>query len=272
MWYPEFLLGIRRYYHRDGRKGVVYYLKHRFYNKLIKPFRHSDLFVYLNPERVIARRFEKTLTVIEDGKFYKMGNYFLSNQYELSEDSIIYSLGVLNDTAFDQAVSDTFGCNIFMFDPSIIASRHLAAISNPKFIFREVAVWIEKTKMQFSSPLYGGSPSMILEHEGKTFEAQCEPLLTLMADNHHDIIDVLKMDIEGAAPFILNNILDNGIYPNQIIAEFERPNNKRVESFFEFYQVLRSLINRLEGLGYKIRVMPRDKFSYFSLELIFIKC
>lgn len=272
MYWVEFCSGIKRYYKRDGRKGVLYFIKHQFYNRLIKPLKHADRFVCFNPERQLAKRFEQTLPVIERHGFCMHGNYYLSNKYALNTQSIIYSLGVLNETSFDQALSDKYGCNIYMFDPSIIATRHLAEINNPKFIFREVAVWIEKTTMRFSSPLYGGSPSMILEHDGKTFEAKCESLSSLMAENQHRHIDVLKMDIEGAAAQILNHMIDEQIYPDQIVAKFERPNTKKIEDFLSFYEVLRQLIGRLESLGYEMRVMPREKFKYYSLELIFVKC
>jgi len=260
-----------KYNIHDGGTGIVYYINHQIYNRFIRHIIHSNLLTFFNPERQIAKRYEQTLPIIEKDEFYKVGNYYLSNKYSLSNDSIVYSLGVLNDTNFDQKVSDEYGCNIFMFDPSIIATEHIKKINNPKFIFREVAVWIEKTTMRFSSPLYGGSPSMFLKHRGKVFESSCEQLSSLMDSNNHNHIDVLKMDIEGAAPPILNDMLDNEIYPNQIIAEFERPNSACVEEFFDYYQKLRKLIDRLKSTGYKMRVMPREKFKYYALELIFVK-
>ena len=255
----------------DGGTGMVYFIKHQIYNYFIRYFYQTKLSVYFNPERQIAKRYEQTLPIIEKDKFYKVGNYYLSNKYPLSSNSIIYSLGILNDTSFDQSVSDKYKCNIFMFDPSIIATKHIEEINNPKFIFQEIGIWVEKTNMRFSSPLYGGSPSMFLKHQGKVFNAPCERLSTIMDNNNHSHIDVLKMDIEGAAPPILNNMLDNKIYPNQIIAEFERPNGFCVKEFLDFYQTLRKLINRLESVGYIMGVIPREKFKYYSLELSFIK-
>ena len=255
----------------DGGTGVVYFVKHQIYNRFIQHIIHANLLTCLNPERQISKRYEQTLPIIEKDEFYKVGNYYLSNKYPLSSNSIVYSIGILNDIKFDQAVSDKYGCNIFMFDPSIIATKYIEEINNPKFIFREVGVWIEKTTMRFSSPLYGGSPSMFLKHQGKVFESPCEQLSSLMNSNNHIHIDVLKMNIEGAAPPILNDMLDNEIYPNQIIAEFERPNSACVEEFLDFYQILRKLISRLKSAGYKMRVIRREKFRYYSLELIFVK-
>ena len=44
-----------------------------------------------------------------------------------------------------------------------------------------------------------------------------------MNEHNHKLIDVLKMDIEGASFEILNDLLDKKIYPKQIIVELERP-------------------------------------------------
>lgn len=260
-----------KYKIRDGGTGILYLIKHQIYNRFTRHIIHSNLLSFFNPERRIAKRYEETLPVIDKDKFYKVGNYYLSKKHTLSNDSVVYSIGVLNDTNFDQILSDKYGCNIYMFDPSVISTEHVKETNNSKFIFRQVAVWVEKTIMKFSSPLYGGSPSMFLKHRGKVFDSECEPLNSLMSDNNHIHIDVLKMDIEGAAPAILNNILDDKIYPNQIIAEFERPNTADVEEFFDFYQTMKKLIQRLKSVGYEMRVMPREKFKYYSLELIFVK-
>lgn len=260
-----------KYKIRDGGTGIVYLIKHQIYNRFIQKIVYANSLSFLNPERQITKRYEQSLPTIEGDEFYKVGNYYLSNKYPLSDSSIIYSLGVLNDTNFDQAVSDDYGCNVFMFDPSIIATEHIKEVNNPKFIFRQVGVWIEKTIMKFSSPLYGGSPSMFLKHRGKVFESECEQLNSLMESNKHKHIDVLKMDIEGAAPPILNHMLDNKIYPNQIVAEFERPNRGNVREFFDFYRTLEDLIEKFKSVGYKMRLIPRERFRYYSIELIFVK-
>ena len=100
---------------------------------------------------------------------------------------------------------------------------------------------------------------MFLKHRGKVFESECEQLNSLMESNKHKHIDVLKMDIEGAAPPILNHMLDNKIYPNQIVAEFERPNRGNVREFFDFYRTLEDL--------HVLLLNPLMDEDFFSLHL-----
>lgn len=263
--------GIKRYYKRDGMDGVIYYIKHQIYNNIVKPIIHADLLIPFNPERILARRYEATFPVIDSNTFSQMGNYSIYTDNHFNQNSIIYSLGVLSDTAFDEAISDTFGCSVFLFDPSNIAKQHIEKIKHPKFIFSQIGVWKETCDVEFSTPKYGGSPSMILNWNGKRFTHRCVDLKEILASNDHQHIDLIKMDIEGAAFGVLNRMLELGVYPSQIIAEFERPRSKNVLDYFQFYTDLQDVNNKLKKLGYTAYCMPRVKYKYFSIELIFVR-
>ncbi|UAA39553.1 FkbM family methyltransferase [Paraneptunicella aestuarii] len=263
--------GIKRYYKRDGLDGVVYYIKHRFYNQLIRPVKYSDLFIPFSPERLLAKKYEETFPVIDDMNFSTMGNYSIYNKNNLSPESVIYSLGVLSDTQFDDAISHTYGCSVYLFDPSNIAKDHIEKVNNPKFVFSQVGVWKETCDIEFSTPKYGGSPSMILKYDGKHFVHRCVDLKEILEQNNHTHIDLVKMDIEGAAFGVINRMLDIEVYPGQIIAEFERPRSDSILDYFGFYSDLMALNERLVGLGYRAYVMPREKFKYYSIELIFVR-
>lgn len=273
--------GIKLYYQRDGLNGVMYYIKHRFYNQIIRPIKFSDFLIPFNPERLLAKRYEETFQCVNDQDFSTMGNYCIYNketisqeatsQKTISKDSVIYSLGVLSDTDFDQAISDQYGCNIHLFDPSNIAKTHIEKVNNPKFVFTQVGIWKETCDIEFTTPKYGGSPSMILKYDGKHFTHKCVDLYEILNQNKHDHIDIIKMDIEGAAFGVINRMLDINIYPSQIIAEFERPRSKDVLEYFGFYSDLIALNNRLAALGYRAFCMPREKVKYFSIELIFVR-
>ncbi|MFN4055071.1 MAG: hypothetical protein ACK4GU_09370 [Alishewanella aestuarii] len=262
--------GVKEYYHKEGIQGVWFYLKLRLYHGLIKGIKFADWHYFLNPERVMSKRFEQGFPLI-DQQFTAFGNYYLSNSHKLNKQSVIYSLGVLNDTKFDEALVNGFGCNVFLFDPSIIATRHINKLNKPEFKFTEVAIWKEAGDVSFSTPLYGGSPSMVLEHSGRIFTAKAITLPQAMQMHGHSHIDLIKLDVEGAAPGIISHMLDAGIYPQQIVAEFERPKTGKAIDFFNFFCELQALNQRLLALGYQVWRLPRDKYCYFSVELIFIR-
>lgn len=264
--------GIKLYYNRDGLAGVWYYINHRIYNRIIAPLLFSDLWIPFSAERRIARNYEKTLPRINNQHFLTMGNYCIHDDPKLNRDSIVYSLGVLADTDFDQAISDRYDCPIYLFDPSNIAKNHLDKVNNPKFIFEQVGVWNETLVMQFTSPKYGGSPSMVpTEYKGKRFEHKCVDIKEILEKNGHDHIDVIKMDIEGAAFEVIERLLEIEVYPRQLVAEFERMKTNSVMDFLAFYSRLIKLNQRMVELGYKIHVIPREKFKYFSIELIYVR-
>ena len=93
---------------------------------------------------------------------------------------------------------------------------------------------------------------------------------------NHEKIDVLKMDVEGSAVEVMNNILDDEIYPSQIAAEFEFaeyddiPKDK-MEKYTLFQEKLTKLINRMKNLNYKCYNNPRSTQPYAAIEIIFVK-
>jgi len=67
-----------------------------------------------------------------------------------------------------------------------------------------------------------------------------------MKDNHSKI-DLLKLDIEGAEVKVLNNMLDNKIYPKYLCIEFDLYLKKK-----DTNNETQKIVKRLEQVGYKI--------------------
>ncbi|MFC3095055.1 hypothetical protein [Alteromonas sediminis] len=258
------------YYKKDRWAGVSFFVKARLYQRIIQKIQYANWHYFLSPFRVLTKQFEQTIPLIDDN-FEKYGNYFLDKRFPLNHESIVYSLGVLSNTSFDQAVANKHECPIYLYDPSIIATRHINRINHPKFKFEQIGIWDKDEDMLFYTPVYGGSPSMIFEYAGRQFTAHCKKLASVMKANQHTSMDVLKMDIEGAAPRILNHMLDIGVYPDQVLVEFERPTTSSIIDFLDFFEELRKLINRFEDAGYQTYRMPRDKGKYYSIEINFSK-
>jgi len=100
---------------------------------------------------------------------------------------------------------------------------------------------------QQTNPKYV-SQSLKKEMFGNDFyEVDVDSIKNLMIDNNHDKIDLLKIDIEGAEIEVINQMLDDEIYPRYLCIEFDLflkrkdPKNKTVK-----------LIHRLQLGGYKI--------------------
>ncbi|KAI9239914.1 MAG: methyltransferase domain-containing protein [Podila humilis] len=104
-----------------------------------------------------------------------------------SKKCVIYSLGVFDDSSFEAAMLERTDCEIWAFDASVdgIAGD---AKGHPK--------------IHFSKIFLGGEDRV--DELGYVFKT----LPTIMKENGHTWIDVLKMDIEGNEFQVMSNLMD----------------------------------------------------------------
>ncbi|MDH5652084.1 MAG: FkbM family methyltransferase [Gammaproteobacteria bacterium] len=192
-----------------------------------------------------------------DNKLERLGNYRIVAD-SLNSDSIVYSCGVAENIQFDEAVAAKYGCKVHMFDPTDKSRLYMKSVTNPNLDFHNIGIWSENGDIKFYHPNDPGSQNLSatnIFHSDTYVSIPCKTIATLMSEFGHASVDVLKMDIEGAAFEVLNGILDSKVYPKQIVVELERP-------FFIFgaglgeivgYLITRfTLRKRLIKLGYEL--------------------
>ena len=240
-------------------------------NRLFKSIKTSNWIYFLDKERVATKKFQSNIVGINPF-LAKAGNYYLDSRVPITERSIVYSLGVLTEISFDLHLVNNFGCQVFLYDPTPVSIQFMKQFkSNKLLIYRPVGVWIENTVLKFYEPKYGGSASVMRNDKtGRYFEAKCLTMESLMRENQHKKISIFKADIEGAALPILNQMIQNKTFPDQIVCEFERPqgNMSKVQDFF---RALSSLRSNLAEEGYEEYLLPRHESKYYSLEMLFVK-
>ena len=126
------------------------------------------------------------------------------------------------------ALIDTFGCEVFAFDPTPKAVQfvHENARNVRRYHFNDVGLWSENRRMRFYEPRNPNhvSHSIVnLQGTSRFFEAQCRRLSSLMADLNHDKLDLLKLDIEGAEYEVLESILEDQVKTRILCVEFDQP-------------------------------------------------
>jgi len=152
---------------------------------------------------------------------------------EVRADWVIYSGGVGQDTTFDEAVMDRFGCTVYMFDPTPHAIEHVvmrltrSAWMGTRAVFKPVGLWSKNVTLRFFAPRtrgWVGSFSVRnLQGMEDGFDAPCRSLASLMAELGHHRIDFLKIDIEGAEYEVIRSVLDANICVGWMAVEFDQP-------------------------------------------------
>lgn len=185
------------------------------------------------------------------GRFTRVGNYLIHRLPNGSK-PIIYSFGIGNDITFDTAAADEFGVPIFMYDPTpgvaLLMKEHEA---DGRFIFRNEGVYSREAEFKFYTSDKTLNSSLYPIH-GKTKHevVRCRTLAAFMAENGHESIDILKMDVEGVADDVLSQVMDEtDIRPKQIITEFEI---KGIENPLSYLPKILAVAQKLKDKGYLI--------------------
>lgn len=193
------------------------------------------------------------------------GGFFV-HPNQINEYSIVYSFGIGEDISFDEDLINRHACTIYGFDPTpksihfVRSNQHSA-----KFVFSPIGIdsqngiatlYLPKNKNHVS----GSIISMSNVDVSNTMDVPMRKFSTIAQENSHTVIDVLKMDIEGAEYKIIDDILNSGVTIKQILIEFH----------FRFIKhglkLTNSTIDKLNQHGYKIFA-----FSESLEEVSFIK-
>ena len=74
-----------------------------------------------------------------------------------------------------------------------------------------------------------------------------DSIKNIMNKYNHKKIDLLKLDIEGAENIVLEQMLNDNIYPNYLCVEFDLLRNRK-----DFDNSTKNIINKLMLKGYKL--------------------
>ena len=219
------------------------------------------------------------------------GGWYVPKGIKLDENSIVYSAGVGEDISFDLLLSDKYNCDIILIDPTKRAIQHYTEIVSyykdkhwsfsgdiqrdykqhisdlspnfDKITYVEKGLWNTKSTMKFfkqTNPKYV-SQSLKKEMFGTGFyEVDVISVKNLMQGNNDNKIDLLKLDIEGAEIEVINQMLDDKIYPVYLCIEFDLYLQKKDKN-----NATRNVINRLISVGYE--VLKND-----NMNITFQKC
>jgi len=181
----------------------------------------------------------------------------------LKPDSICYCIGVGLDASFDFKLIEVHECEVFSYDPTPMATDYMSHCDydKSKLHFIPVGVWNEDTQLRFyasTHPLHSNSV-FDLHGTGKFVEVPCKKVSTLMAENGHHSIDLLKLDIEGAWKQVVQNIIAEKVNISILCIELDSP-----VSLIKVFQV----ISGLRKIGFSLVQFEKDNYLFVQKSLI----
>jgi len=173
----------------------------------------------------------------------------------LNEHSLCYCVGAGEDISFEIELIHRYGCQVYTFDPTPRATRHINALrqnternvrtrinntdglfyrtderSLSHLHFHPFGVWKENRTMRFyvpANPSHVSHSIVNLQGTSRFFEAECHTVKNLMELFGHKQIALLKIDIEGAEHDVATSLLEDQVRPAIFCVEFDEGYSRR---------------------------------------------
>ena len=223
------------------------------------------------------------------------GFYYPENLDGLSGSSIIYCVGAGEDISHDVEIGHATGATIHIFDPTPRAIAHVDMVKNvldtrvlpppnrrhgggdiqywPRIlehtmnstaiVFHPRGLYTtDNPAMRFympSNPDYV-SGSVVEGMKGESYiDVEVKSLKTIMKALGHTRVDLLKIDIEGCECDVLDQMLDDGVYPHYLGVDFDLGwTGERIQDKKRCMKV----IERLMRYGYTLLHQDGADFSF----------
>jgi len=143
----------------------------------------------------------------------------------VNEKSVVYSFGVGQNVDWDLAMIDEFGVTVHAFDPTSGSIQWVSEQCFPeKFVFHDCGISDFDGTLDFFPPKRpGGHYSQdVRKHttpEHETVPGGVHRLTSIMRENQHHRIDVLKLDVEGSEFEAIPDILQQNVPIGQLLIE-----------------------------------------------------
>lgn len=180
--------------------------------------------VVLRPKKTSQQTIKSTYALVTDGTEYGGWTYDSSL---LTADSIVYSVGLGEDTSWDEGIMKRFDLQVWGFDPTPKSKRYVESNIRlgKNFHYTPEGLSTKKTVLSFTKPKNPNHVSMRQgkHNGGETIQVPVNSLENWMERFGHTRIDILKIDIEGSEYEVLEDWIKRKWFPmNQLLIEFHQ--------------------------------------------------
>lgn len=170
------------------------------------------------------RHFDTSIPLVRLGTDY--GGWWVPASM-LDDRSVVYSFEVGTDISFDLALLDTTGCQMYLFDPTPKAVAFMASqYPHPRLHFRQLGLWDADTEISFfppKNPEFASFSAFDSRSGANPVVLPVATLETIMIQNGHEHVDLIKMDIEQAENRVLPRMPATTVRPRFLLVEFDQP-------------------------------------------------
>lgn len=258
--------------------------------ELIRKFSTKILKILINPRLSIT---PTTHSVKKLGSVYGGWSFVTTDDLK---GCCIVSAGLGEDASFDVEIAGEYGLKVILVDPTPkaiahfseiessysihktspyaqdgkqkISSYELGSLNAENFELIPKALWTHDKNINFYAPSDPTHVSYsILNYQNRYstqtayIEVESITLSQILSSKDLDAIPLIKLDIEGAAIEVVQDFLDKGIFPKQILLEFDELTRPSIRGRKRILACHRKLLS----MGYELihRDYPAN-FLYFK--------
>ncbi len=189
------------------------------------------------------------------------GRWFIHPKFYDSS-GIVYSFGVGKDISFDLELIKRYNFEVHAFDPTPTSIRWLAEQSLPPgFHFHTYGLADYDGTAEFVLPANHSVSFTMLDTQGggELVQGEVLKLSTIRQQLGHEKIDICKMDIEGAEYGVIDDIIEQREYIDQLLIEFHH----RLIDGSQGLEMTKKAVARLNGAGFFLVHVSRGlEFSF----------
>lgn len=193
---------------------------------------------------------------------------FYVNKDHLNDNSIVYSFGIGEDISFDLQLIHRFNCKVFGFDPTPKAIDFVNSQQLPSlFFFNSYGIGKQTGMVKFYLPkninhVSGSVVALSSLNDLVPIDVHLKKFSDIKLN--HKVIDVLKIDIEGAEYDVIPSILESDIIIKQILVEFHH------RMFDNGAKLTRASIALLNNHGFELFAYSdtMEELSFINLKYV----
>jgi FkbM family methyltransferase len=161
----------------------------------------------------------------------------------LNSKSFVISAGAGYDISFELDLVSRSGCSLVLLDPSPTGCETVSKVQLPSGMFFEpMALSDQVGRLLLAKPLKNSEGSWRIPTNGNVDEMPCTTITEIMMQHSVEVLDLLKIDIEGFEYQVLEDVIRHQIPVRQICVEihqgreFKKTRYDRWKLIFKLYK------------------------------------